>query len=144
MSTHLWDHYEYGGDLGFLRERAYPMLRENALFLLDYLTEAPTGTPYAGKLPIDLVTVGSPLTHLYQHYFPAHYPANDPKCALLQKFVPQWRNVFRTDDFVGTFVTFGSSNPQTQTWPQNTSAKPGGHTEYWQRDIFEDLADFVP
>ncbi len=50
MSTHLWDHYEYGGDLGFLRERAYPMLRENALFLLDYLTEAPAGTPYAGKL----------------------------------------------------------------------------------------------
>jgi len=50
MSTHLWDHYEYGGDIGFLRERAYPMLRENALFLLDYLTEAPAGTPYAGKL----------------------------------------------------------------------------------------------
>jgi len=50
MSTHLWDHFDYGRDLGFLRERAYPMLRENALFLLDYLTEAPAGTPYAGKL----------------------------------------------------------------------------------------------
>jgi alpha-L-fucosidase 2 len=50
MSTHLWDHYEYGGDISFLRERAYPMLSENALFLLDYLTEAPAGTPYAGKL----------------------------------------------------------------------------------------------
>jgi len=50
LSTHAWDHYEYGGDLGFLRERTYPLLRENALFLLDYLTEAPEGTPYAGKL----------------------------------------------------------------------------------------------
>jgi alpha-L-fucosidase 2 len=50
LSTHAWDHYEYGGDLGFLRERACPLLRENALFLLDYLTEAPAGTPYAGQL----------------------------------------------------------------------------------------------
>jgi alpha-L-fucosidase 2 len=50
LSTHAWDHYEYGGDVRFLRERAYPLLRESALFLLDYLTEAPAGTPYAGQL----------------------------------------------------------------------------------------------
>jgi alpha-L-fucosidase 2 len=50
LSLHPWDHYEYGGDLGFLRTEAYPLLRENALFLLDYLTEAPEGTPYTGKL----------------------------------------------------------------------------------------------
>jgi alpha-L-fucosidase 2 len=50
LSLHLWDHYDYGGDIGFLRTRAYPLLRENALFLLDYLTVAPPGTPYAGKL----------------------------------------------------------------------------------------------
>ena len=50
MSMHPWMHYEYGGDIGFLREQAYPLLRENAMFLLDYLTVAPEGTPYAGKL----------------------------------------------------------------------------------------------
>lgn len=50
LSTHLWDHYDYTGDIAFLRERAYPRLRENALFLLDYLTPAPEGTPYAGHL----------------------------------------------------------------------------------------------
>ena len=50
LSQHPWDHYEYGGDIGFLRTRAYPLLRENALFLLDYLTAAPPGTPYAGQL----------------------------------------------------------------------------------------------
>jgi len=50
MSMHPWAHYEYGGDVGFLRTRAYPLLRENAMFLLDYLTAAPEGTPYAGKL----------------------------------------------------------------------------------------------
>ncbi len=50
LSLHLWEHYEYSGDLDFLRSRAYPVLRDNALFLLDYLTPAPAGTPYAGHL----------------------------------------------------------------------------------------------
>ena len=50
LSTHLWAHYDYTGDLDFLRHRAYPRLRENALFLLDYLTPAPANTPYAGYL----------------------------------------------------------------------------------------------
>jgi alpha-L-fucosidase 2 len=50
LSLHPWDHYDYDGDVGFLRERAYPLLRENAMFLLDYLTEATRGTPYAGML----------------------------------------------------------------------------------------------
>jgi alpha-L-fucosidase 2 len=50
LSLHFWNHYDYTGDIAFLRERAYPRLRENALFLLDYLTPAPEGTPYAGHL----------------------------------------------------------------------------------------------
>ncbi len=50
LAQHPWDHYDFGGDFGFLRTRAYPLLRENAMFLLDYLTEAPMGTPYPGKL----------------------------------------------------------------------------------------------
>lgn len=50
LSLHLWDHYDYTGDTAFLRERAYPRLRENVLFLLDYLITAPAGTPYAGHL----------------------------------------------------------------------------------------------
>ena len=50
MSTHVWDHFDYGGDIGFLRAQAYPLLRENATFLLDYMVEAPAGTPYAGML----------------------------------------------------------------------------------------------
>jgi alpha-L-fucosidase 2 len=43
MSTQLWDAYQYSGDLDFLRHRAYPRLRESAVFLLDYLTPAPEG-----------------------------------------------------------------------------------------------------
>ncbi len=39
LSRHLWEHWAYGGDLTFLRERAYPVLREAAEFLLDFLVE---------------------------------------------------------------------------------------------------------
>lgn len=48
MSLHLWEHYAYGGDKVFLRERAYPRLREIAEFLLDYLVEGPDGTLLSG------------------------------------------------------------------------------------------------
>lgn len=41
LSLHLWRHYTYTGDLGFLAEQTYPALRENAVFLLDYMVRDP-------------------------------------------------------------------------------------------------------
>jgi alpha-L-fucosidase 2 len=48
IALHLWEHYAFSGDTQFLRERAYPRLREMAEFLLDYLVEAPDGTLVSG------------------------------------------------------------------------------------------------
>ena len=48
LSLHLWENYEYSGDLNFLRTRAYPVLRATALFLLDYLVPSPTGYLMSG------------------------------------------------------------------------------------------------
>ena len=48
LSLQLWQHYEYSGDLDFLRQRAYPTLREVALFLLDYLTPSTSGYLMSG------------------------------------------------------------------------------------------------
>jgi alpha-L-fucosidase 2 len=43
LSTHLWDHYDYSLDLGFLRS-VYPLLHGAALFFLDTLqTDPKTG-----------------------------------------------------------------------------------------------------
>ncbi len=41
LTYHLWEHYAYAPDEEFLRERAYPALREAALFCLDYLVPHP-------------------------------------------------------------------------------------------------------
>jgi alpha-L-fucosidase 2 len=40
MCQHLWWHYEFGGDLAFLR-RAYPIMKEAALFFVDTLVPHP-------------------------------------------------------------------------------------------------------
>ncbi|MFG0251743.1 MAG: glycoside hydrolase N-terminal domain-containing protein [Phycisphaerales bacterium JB038] len=42
LAAHPMEHYRFTGDVDFLRERAYPFLRECALFYLDWLVEDPT------------------------------------------------------------------------------------------------------
>jgi alpha-L-fucosidase 2 len=41
MCQHLWWRYQFTLDEDFLRERAYPILKEAALFFVDYLIEDP-------------------------------------------------------------------------------------------------------
>ena len=49
-SRGLMEHYRFGGDKEFLKQRAYPLMKGAAEFLLDFLIEAPEGTPAAGRL----------------------------------------------------------------------------------------------
>ncbi len=39
LSLHLWDHYDFTRDRQFLATRAYPVMKEAAEFLLDYLVD---------------------------------------------------------------------------------------------------------
>ena len=41
MSHHLWEHYLFTGDKEFLKERAYPIMKQAALFYYDVLIEDP-------------------------------------------------------------------------------------------------------
>lgn len=40
---HMWDHYLYTGDMDFLRNRAFPIMKKAALFFTQYMTEAEDG-----------------------------------------------------------------------------------------------------
>ncbi|MEG2653422.1 MAG: glycoside hydrolase family 95 protein, partial [Ruthenibacterium sp.] len=44
LCRHLWEHYEFTLDVDFLRQRAWPAMREAARFVLDWLVEGPDGT----------------------------------------------------------------------------------------------------
>ncbi len=46
LCQHLWEHYLFTGDKNFLAERAYPLMKEAALFFVDYLVK----DPITGKL----------------------------------------------------------------------------------------------
>ena len=76
-----------------------------------------------------LMTFGSPLTHLYNYYFLGAYPPIDfqtPRWRNLDQNTDQWINVYRIDDFVGTFV----SDPNLAK-PRNIPVDRGGHMGYW-------------
>ena len=48
LTLSLWDHYEYSDDLGYLRERAYPLMRNAAEFLLNNLFDDGKGHLVSG------------------------------------------------------------------------------------------------
>jgi alpha-L-fucosidase 2 len=50
LSQHPWEHYCYTGDKAFLNDRAYPLMKGAARFIMDFLVEAPAGTACPGKL----------------------------------------------------------------------------------------------
>jgi alpha-L-fucosidase 2 len=50
LARHPWEHYLFTGDKQFLENRGYPLMKGAARFILDFLVEAPAGTPVAGKL----------------------------------------------------------------------------------------------
>ncbi|MFV0492316.1 MAG: hypothetical protein ACK5M4_10895 [Pseudorhodobacter sp.] len=73
------------------------------------------------QLPVKptLVTMGSPLTHVYTHYFALNYqmPGECPD------WLESWHNIYRRDDFVGTYITGHGA--------QNHPVRAAGHTGYW-------------
>lgn len=50
LAEHPYEHYLFTGDKAFLARRGYPLMKGAARFILDFLVEAPAGTPVAGKL----------------------------------------------------------------------------------------------
>ena len=50
LVRHSWEHYLFTGDREFLIQRAWPQMKGAAEFILDFLVEAPAGSPVAGKL----------------------------------------------------------------------------------------------
>lgn len=48
LSLHMYEHYLYTGDKGFLKNRALPVMREAIRFFEDYLYEMPDGTLITG------------------------------------------------------------------------------------------------
>lgn len=87
------------------------------------------------RLPIiRLVTFGSPITQLYQHYFPHFYPPwKSDQWMVLFSRLHTWTNFYRLDDYVGTTIT---PPPALQGSFHQEAVGMGGHTGYWRDPRF--------
>jgi hypothetical protein len=82
------------------------------------------------KLPSAwLVTMGSPISHVYQHYFRTFWPEGPP---LVGRDVGGWINLFRSGDFIGRSVL-----PASENW----LVGPGGHIGYFKDPQVHDLLE---
>lgn len=90
------------------------------------------GTPVP---PIELITIGSPYSHIYQHYFPDRFPT--PELQHVQK----WINIYTVDDYVGTEVddrALRLKNIEREQVAKSThpeGVKPIGHNGYWSDEV---------
>ena len=87
----------------------------------------------AGLPPInpDLVTMGSPTSHLYSFYFARSFDlANTDPERDVTVGINSWTNIYRVDDFVGTTV----DGPRAD-FPKNLWVNAGGHTNYWTDEM---------
>ena len=104
---------------------------------------------FSGLLDTDvaklkIITFGSPLTHIYQNYLDRAYePFSSGLPAALEELKArgvEWINVYRIDDYVGTYIT--SPDP---SFPVNVPLSTGGHTKYFEGQVFSaNLDKYVP
>jgi alpha-L-fucosidase 2 len=58
LCQHLWWHYEYTGDINYLREKAYPALREASRFFSGYLVPDPNNPEWLISGPSNSPEIG--------------------------------------------------------------------------------------
>jgi hypothetical protein len=81
-----------------------------------------------GVPPVTFVTFGSPVTHLYQRYFPNEYPGwTQAQWTLLFERVRCWINCYRIGDYVGATI----ADPGGRCAFHQEVLGAGGHGGYW-------------
>jgi hypothetical protein len=101
---------------------------QGSVIAFDYLKEAAPLNKELGGLKPDVVTLGSPLAHLYQHYF-YEYVGLERDVAALRNNIGRWVNLYRVDDYIGTSLMLGP-----EAGIHNVEIGLGGHTDYWKED----------
>lgn len=99
---------------------------QGSVILHDYLSSHRDGPSICKARRIDILTLGSPLSHLYQYYF-ARYEATSAGPDALNTRLTSWTNMWRVDDPIGNRIQmFGGG------FVRNLPLRPGGHVDYWR------------
>lgn len=99
---------------------------QGSVILYDYLTTRHEKNALGDVGRIDVLTLGSPLSYLYQHYFPRYADAiSDPRA--LNPQLRSWTNMWRVDDPIGNRIDIVRGD-----FVHNEPLRPGGHVDYWR------------
>lgn len=101
---------------------------QGSVILYDYLRTKWDDQTLASVERIDIITLGSPLGHIYQHYFP-DYERKVASPAELNSKLKSWTNLWRADDPIGHEV-----DVITGDFIENIPLPPGGHVDYWREE----------
>ena len=108
---------------------------QGSVVIYDYLKNSVdhSNNEASGTKP-DVITFGSPLGHIYQHYF-REYAGLEPSLERLCRSTGRWINLYRIDDYIGQWV--GDIDGGSV---ENRPMGPGGHVDYWKE---KELADTI-
>ena len=115
---------------------------QGSVIVYDLLPEVIRRCEAAGA-PVKIITLGSPLAHIYAHYF-EEYEGLGGGLDRLGPVVLSWWNFWRVDDAIGTRL---SDRPTC--FVQEHALPRGGHSNYWREPpvsdaILEAIADRAP
>jgi alpha-L-fucosidase 2 len=137
LAQHLWWHYEYGRDPEFLRQRAYPFLKEVAAFYESYLIEdghgllqvVPSQSPEnriagGGDLPVTLCVSATMDLQLIQDLL-GHAIQAAQRLGMDPDKQREWRSILDRLPPIGV-----GRHGQLQEWSQDFEEVEPGHRHY--------------
>jgi hypothetical protein len=111
---------------------------QGSVILHDYLSGNRDDASIRRARRVDILTLGSPLSHLYQYYF-ARYEATSAGPEALNPRLNSWINMWRVDDPIGNRIDlFGGA------FVENIPLRPGGHVDYWRDpEVIRSIIDLI-
>jgi hypothetical protein len=110
---------------------------QGSVVALDALRAGAMARQYEGRIgELRLLTLGSPIHHIYEHYFSHLYPPVSREALKLDSVANvAWINVYRADDYVGQAI-----RGVTDALPDNLYLPTlGEHDRYWEADVLDHL-----
>jgi hypothetical protein len=111
---------------------------QGSVILHDYLISNRDEPAVRRARRVDVLTLGSPLSHLYQYYF-ARYEGTSTGPDALNTRLTSWTNMWRVDDPIGNRICmFGGGVVR------NVPLRPGGHVNYWKDpEVISAIVDLI-
>ncbi len=113
---------------------------QGTIFGLDYISNPKNHGQLAAFNEVVLITIGSPFTHIYQHYF-RNYFTQEQRYKAIKTVLRgnSWLNIYCTDDYIGTFINpYQPTDDPTLASPKNIEIGLGGHTGYFTNSLVMD------